>query len=375
MDTFRHLGDATDFLDQDDYGWSVIWCLCDHTASCSRGWSANKALLLWMLRQLSFELKMCMTKPDCLGILHYTLRPGPQMEEASDLLLNLWGVGILDEPLDDYQGDTLLHKYVVGSYNESIRTMLSRGSDPYRRAVQMDFAPHGETATSLAMYTSTAFTTWLEALVDNGYDIEQFTTQELMRNQAVHPGWEKKTLSKLFEYGCRLDECGTYSSDCRDCFDIIRGLEIQPYWRHILERIKLGLHPEMPDRIDAELLENGSLGPKGVTELAKSSSNRHMNARMAEPGEVSKLSSDQEVIWQEDSHRYPPTVSVQSDCMYNEDEIICTRCWLHYIRTGTRYERGRVFDKGDGEEPSLIEQSDSGDELSENEYSPYHVHF
>lgn len=40
-----------------------------------------------------------------------------------------------------------------------------------------------------------------------------------------------------------------------------------------------------------------------------------------------------------DIHRYPTTLSSQSECIYKEERIICMRCWLEYVPQGLDRKR------------------------------------
>ena len=80
------------------------------------------------------------------------------------------------------------------------------------------------------------------------------------------------------------------------------------------------------------------------------------SATKSESDSISGFQYETEV----DPHSYPPMVSLWSDCMYREDEYVCMDCWLHYVRTGTRW--------------SPDANSEGDDDESEDEISPFHIH-
>ena len=64
-------------------------------------------------------------------------------------------------------------------------------------------------------------------------------------------------------------------------------------------------------------------------------------------------------------HGSPVNILLRSDCVYDRDEVVYIRCWLYYVYTGNSKPRGWK---------TWEEDTTSGDEASEGEYSPYHVH-
>lgn len=374
-----------DFSDRNGDGWEVFAWLCDSCNNESGETEAKIALLLWMLKLSSFELKTYFVEDRFARMLFYVLDPRPGLEEASDLLLNMGGAGLIDA-FGYFNGYTILQERVAWARpREDIRTVLSRGPDFHRLGLDDFFTPQEETPTSLAMYSEWVFADWLYGLGTIEVDLEIFTEQELERNHVVHVGWKKDTLLDLFAYdyehhvGLRKEfwTCG----DCAQEIDIVI---VQPYWRHLLERIKRRLDPNSPAQHDSEAREPENADLEGIVEAASSSSNLAQEPDVTENApfvDLSELPSESESEWESESesesefegdiHGYPATVPIQSDCVYAREEVICMDCWIYYIRTGTR---GPPHRTGTRRPPHVDEYSSSIEELSEDEFSPYLIH-
>jgi len=355
LDTLRLLNDSMDFSDTNGNGWEVLEQLCKSYTFGNGETEAQVALLLRMLKLSSSEMRICPVRSHLVSMLWWVVtNPYPGLEQASDLLLNLGGAELIDAPPDN-TGYTILQK-TVGSAEglEILCSVLSKGPDLYRMSVDHDFTPHEESPTSLSMYSSWAFRNWLDGLDSIQVDLEEFVEQELERNHAVHAGWEKETLLDLFAHSHRTDLHLRRDHRCSDCSDWILYVHVQPYWRHWIERIKQGLDPDNPAHASSEVDEEEDADLGSIAEAASSSSDVSLT-------ELSKLSSDSE----EDTHGYPATVSIRSDCIYAEHEMICMYCWLHYRRNGTRrppYNRNQGF------------VTDADEDSSLDEYSPFLIH-
>lgn len=141
---------------------------------------------------------------------------------------------------------------------------------------------------------------------------------------------------------------------------------MQPYWRHLLERIKRGIDPyvlaESSSEVDdEESAEDASIAgavsnTNASTNLDKSRSEVDPDSgsdlqSQSNPESESELESESRAgsRWPSrsefglgtDPHGYPTVISIRSDCVYDEDEIVCMNCWLFYVRTGTRLTPAR----------------------------------
>lgn len=355
LNTLRLLNDSMDFFDENGNGWQVLDLLCE-SAICGPGETEVQiALLLGMLKLSSSEMRINPIRSHLASILSWvSIKPIPGLEQASNLLLNLGGAELIDATYNEH-GYTILQQNV--GYAEGLGglcSVLSKGPDLYRLSVDHDFTPQEESPTSLSMYSSWAFWNWQYALASIQVDLEEFVEQELERNHAVHAGWEKETLLDLFAYGYRPDLDIGRSLICSDCSDRIRRVNVQPYWRHLIERIKQGLDPDDPAQAGSEVGEEEDADLGSIVEAATSSSDVSLD-------DLNELSSDPE----EDTHGYPAAVSIRSDCIYARHELLCMDCWLHYRRNGTR-RTPQDWNQGFA--------TDAGEDSSLDEYSPFLIH-
>lgn len=385
IDTFRLFVDSMDFLGEDGDGWRILKNLC---IGASNGWqdvnvNVEAKILLWMLRLSSSEMKANFIEKNCAQMLYFTLHPDPELVEASDLILRLGGHGIIDTTIGNGDGYTILHRRLVHSLlNDSLSALLARGPNLHRRCFVEFYTPYDETPTSLAMYSSWAFTSWLHELASIGVDTGRFIDQELEQNPEVHDGWEKETLLHLFEYGDRpdLDRAGKDAGKDWICSHgkSTTVVSVQPYWRHLLERIKKRMHPEdlirpISEVDDEEKADSGSM-------VGAASSWRDPNPPPDTTGHVSYVDLDMLPFESEESGEcssgYPATISLQSDCIYSWDEIVCMDCWLHYKRTGTRRQPPGTDEDSSKNEYSLRVDDFSFpvDDSSDDEFSPFHIH-
>ncbi|KAL9627580.1 MAG: hypothetical protein Q9164_007564 [Protoblastenia rupestris] len=303
-------------------------------------------------------------------MLSFILTPTHKLEEAYDLLLNLGGAEIINAPVFYTDGFTLLHESVASAMEGEVCLTLSKGPDLYPLGFNSDFTPQKETPTSLAMYSSWAFTDWLYGLIAIKVDLEEFIEQELERNYVVHAGWNKQTLLDLFafDYAPDLDLRGVWT--CSDCTEEIPAIRVQPYWRHFLEQIKQRQVPDTSAKDDSEVYAKENADCASITESAISSSDQTYKPDITEHAPFVDLvelpsepesESESELGSEEDAYGYPATIPIRSDC----------------VQTGTRkspYTRKGRFAIYFDENSNLVEDSTSRDESPEDEYSPYHIH-
>ena len=379
--TFRLLIDSMDFLDEYGDGWNFLQELCYFTSGMGGSKEAMSDLLLWMLQLSSFELTTNIIEGRYSSMLYWTLRPGPKLSAVSDLLLKLGGDGVIDVTLDGRDGYTVLHRQLVHIAVHTIREVLARGPDLHRQGTDTFHTPYKGSPTSLAMYSSQGFTYWLRALANVDVDLENFIGQELEQNLEVHPGWEKETLLALFTHGDRPDLHAPYSRTCSDCTREIYGLQVQPYWRHLLDQIKERRHPEdaappSPEVAEEENADRGSAGEAVSCSWSDPTFEQDTtwNVSLVVPEEEEESESE----WEEDGSKQRPKTPIRSDCMYGMHELVCMDCWLYYEETGTRrplHAQKLVSQAPDADEDSSDdENSPSKDDSSECEYSPFLIH-
>lgn len=345
-ETLRLLADSMDFVNEDGNGWEILRFLCQHSKEGHGEPKAKVDLLLCMLRLLAYEIKLYGMERHFATMLEWTLNQEPGLAEVSQLLFRLGGPESIDTPVAYIGGYTILH--IVVAYAESKEDMsmvLAQGPDIHRLGLEHEYSPEDESPFSLALYSFRAFADLLDGLRTIGMDFEEFVTQELERNYSIHPGWEKETLLNVFTYGYQADfSIPRRKRTCSDCTKDM-DIRVQPYWRHLLERIKQGVDPHVSAQANSEVDEE---------EIAESGSNLNSPASLdiirpemeldseVDPDSEMKPESDSksesELGWEleEGPHDYPSTISIRSDCVYYEDEVVCMNCWLFYVWTGTR---------------------------------------
>ena len=188
----------------------------------------------------------------------------------------------------------------------------------------------------------------------------------------MHAGWEKETLLELFTHGARPDLHHSFARICSDCSEDKNWVNVQPYWRHLLQRIKGGVHPYEPVTAVSEVDEDenvdlGSLGEAacGSTDLTPEL-DATGNITLSNLDEVpTELELESEPVSEADTSEYSAPTPIGSVCLYSKHDLVCMKCWLHYKRTGTR---------GPREDLSESEDSSSSDDSSECEYSPFLIH-
>ena len=359
-----------DFFEEDGDGWEVLDDLCESACELHGCLNAKYSLVLWMLRLSSFELKTNIIEKRYAAMLDWVLKPEPELAEASDLLLSLGGRGIIDIVPRLHKGYTILHKRIAYSVYD-LSVVLTRGPNLHKLVFDTSKTPYKESPTSLAMYSSWAFAYWLRALIDSGVDLETFIDQELEQNLEVHSGWEKETLLDLFTCGDRPDlhmQNAVFCSDCDERFDSVR---VQPYWRHLLDRIRERRKPGPPDLASSALDNQENAGLGGVGEAVKSSSDPTKKLDTTE--NVPRANLDEipsEPDLEDDRTECNRMTPIRSDHIYDWYEIVCMKCWLHYKSSGHRFAKGLSTD----EDLSENEDSSSSDESSECEYSPFLIH-
>lgn len=112
-------------------------------------------------------------------------------------------------------------------------------------------SPAQESATSLAMYSCLAFSTWREELSVSGVDLRAFMKIEIDQNNVVHRGWTQQTLLDVSNIRHPFRKDGRINWECADCKitfgSVDEGgfgeIKVQPYRRHLLQSIRQGLRP------------------------------------------------------------------------------------------------------------------------------------
>ena len=369
INTLRMLVDSMDFSEEDGDGWEVLKGL-----SCASNGGVTSKVLLWILRLLSFELKTNIVERHFAYMLSWTIPYGssPEEVEATDLLLNLGGHGMINALPGTTDGYVVLHEVILKCWwGDRVSAVVARGPDLHRRCFDTSYTPFEESPTSIAMYSARTFSHWLRALAGVDVDLEKFIDQELELNPEVHTGWEKETLLELFAAGDRPDLHPALPTLCNDCLKMGSRVEVQPYWRHLLERIKERKPPYGPVAAVSEVDEDESHDLGSLGEAASFSTD--LDPALGDSENVPLPnpdldSTESEVKLEADGSENSARTQSGSVCLYGKLERVCIACWLYYERTGTRKQPAR------NETLSKDEDSSPREDSSECEYSPYLIH-
>ena len=205
-DIFRLLIGSMDFLEEDGDSWLVLLDLCFSTVLARGNIKVKPDLLLWMLQMPCFEPRTNVIEWKYAEMLHWILRPEAELTGAVDLLFTLGGASIIDVVAGSLEEYALLHfTLALAEQEDFVSPVVARGPNLHPVCFCDSFTPYEESPTSLAMYSSRAFSCWLHALVKIEVDFESFIDQELEQNPKVHAGWGKETLLDLFTHGDRPD--------------------------------------------------------------------------------------------------------------------------------------------------------------------------
>ena len=237
-----------DFSEQVTDGWEALWSLAeDFREQISDGETeAHPDFLLWMLRRSSDNLKANLARAIYVTLLETTLRCD-ETADAAGLLLDLGGERAIDRT-DYFDNYTILQQQLV-TLDQNLGIVLSRGPDLHLSSCDLDYSQQQESSTSLAMYSSCAFTFWRSGLCTLRIDTKDFIEKELERSPLVDAGWKADTLLALFEYDLEQAYRPIRVKYCHSCGTRNYGVRIQPFWRHLLERVRLGIGTDMSSEI------------------------------------------------------------------------------------------------------------------------------
>ena len=360
MDTFRVLMSSMDFSVDDANGWEVLNILCSTVEDQHGDLKAKCDLIIWMLQMLRFELRFNNIKSEYAEMLDYVLKPKPELIEVVDLLFRLGGPSIIDADIPSTRGTcSVLHIALARADREEyLSTVIARNPNLHRLCCSADITPYIESPTSLAMYSSVAFRSWLHALVKTGLDIGSFIDQEL-QNPKVHYGWKKETLLNLFTHGDRPDLHFDHQLPCSDCecWPGFFGPMVQPYWMHLLERIKEGLYLYDPAPTNSKVNEDENADLRSVGDATSSL----IDLTLLPDTTADNVLSESKL----EDHTSEHSEIAQIELDFGRHEAVCYACWRCYEQTGIR---GLLKDLHNRENTS------ASDDSSESEYSPFHIH-
>ena len=358
-----------EFSDRGDDGWEILTRIAIQVSALNGEHEAKLDLLLWMLQVMIPDVKQNFIESIYCFLVYQLLHP--IAEDAAGLLLNACGDKAVDARTSPEDYTVLMDSILCGGAR--VRTILKYGPNIHATGIERLFSPFSETPTSLALYSSWAFASWQEGLDEINVDLEEFVDLEMQQTPLADAGWRTETLLALFEYGFepyfRLwDPWDLWDQlYCCDCSKYIDSVRVQPFWQHLLEKIKCGIDPDSlynnewlngkeddergKEPYEGQATVNGSMEPSSLPENSASSRD---SGKLRDP----YLTCD---IKERRSH-FPSGCRDQRDssCAYAEHEVVCIWCWHHYKKHGRRRTPG-----------DLIDESEDPNDSSDDEYSPF----
>ena len=199
-------------------------------------------------------------------------------------------------------------------------------------------------------------------------DTKDFIEQELERRPLVDAGWKADTLLALFECDFEHAYRPIGVKYCHSCGTCNYGIRVQPFWRHLLERVRLGIGTDMSSEIGPKaggtLDKNTDRSPKVQGNITKESSPYYDHDEVCGDGvEIlpSHMLSRGEAQYAVEA--YSTRIASGFSCGYERDAVVCMKCWHDYQRTGIR--RTTKW----WEETAL-----QTDNTTKDEFSPIHIH-
>ena len=381
IDTLRIFVGCAEFSGDDSDCWMSLEALTSNLLFYDGDFrNAMSTILLWVLSQFSYDIRTNFDERHWARVLYWIdfvrspdiscsfLRLGP--DKAIDICL--------------YRGG---YSKLLGAIVEGKDLSCFLGLGPNLHLVGLDevYSPYEESPTSLAMYSGGAFANWRTYLKRSEVDLGAFIMCELEQGPLGQRGWDFDALQRLFHWD--FEQCYdildcTHCCDCGVCPGVSCQMEgcgsahvayhfVQPYWLHQLEKIKSGVDPH--DLCSAEVAggkaSSTNIGDSPFRRTIKTTrvgalrSQNEDNDVSASP-ESTKLTTGDDTEGSASESSGSSTTNMEFG--YGRDEQVCMECWLHYQRTGLRYQ--------DSPRTRYVEASLDTDESSEDDYSPFHIH-
>ena len=367
MDTLRLFLDCMDFSVTAGEGWITLIDLGDQTLCIGGETVAKRTLLSWILRVTGHDVKENFLEAEYSIILSWVLFLG------KDDVIRSWLQFGGKDAINSRRGNggySNLH-IRTAHVDSELESILMQMPDLHLIGCHDGYSPILETPTSLALYSTFAFTNWRDSLHVARIDLCEFICAEMQQTPLVDAGWTVKTLWAVFHYTYETDWHLVNHQFCDDCAKKLDAVIVQPYWLHILTGIKSGLYhndlPEWPLATSGEKYEAEagrveeieghrdvtsdlggqpqvlrSLGGDGDENSPQNVTKRHISSNSWKLGE-------QDVL----------------DCAYGREEVVCIDCWFWYKG------RGKRFTPGDEEVELELGNTDGS---SDDGFSPFMIH-
>lgn len=359
--TCRIFEDSFDFWDETGDGWDIMKLIYDiHPTTSTKEVEAKLAFHSWFIKFSMPDIKpnfsMKFLRMRMVG-------SDDRVADAIESLLRLSPPGALID-LDQSSPSSLSllsYKIIHGDW-KIVNLLLAWGADPHHVGLSAGYSPIAESPLSLAMYSSWTFWAFRNVLHGRGFDLEDFARQELKeRHPLLDAGWQIETLTALLEldfepdFGrCKIHRERYRCSNC-DKHGFWDQIQVQPYWRGVLESTRNGTYPprsrldtqdKQPPTSQSHHATSDKDSPISTTEGCESSDDSALLQTEAEAAQSDEESST--------------SGSDTQSTIFDREEVWCIWCWYHFKETGHRWA------------PVIYEtQSSDRDDSSEDDFSPY----
>ena len=367
MDTLRIFLDCMDFSETAGGGWDTLILLGDQTERIGGETVAKRTLFSWILRVTACDVKENFLEREYSLVLYWVL-----CREKDDMIrswLQFGGKDAINSRCSN-GGYSNLH-YWTAYAEHRLDFILKQAPDLHLIGCDDFHSPIPETPTSLALYSTFAFSNWRDSLHVARIELCEFICAEMQQMPLVDAGWTVKTLWAVFHYTYETDWHLLDHRFCDDCAGNLHAVKVQPYWLHILTEIKSGLyHDDLPEWPLA------TSGGKYETEGGRAEGgegHRDVTTDLdGQPQILRSLSGDGDEESSQNVTKYH--ISTNSwklgeqdvlDCAYRREEVVCMNCWLWYKKSGKR------FTPDDYEDESDLEDTDGS---SDDGFSPFMIH-
>lgn len=369
MDTLRIFLDCMDFSETAGEGWDTLFHLGDQTV-CNGGETvANRTLLSWILRVTGRDVKENFLEIQYSLILYWVLLLRHEKDDMIRSWLQFGGKDAINSRRGD-GGYSNLHIWTAYAI-DGLDFIFMQAPDLHLIGYDDIYSPIPETPTSLALYSTLAFTNWRISLLVARIDLCEFICAEMQQTPSVDAGWTVETLWAVFHYTYETDWHLENHRFCDDCAMELVYVKVQPYWLHILTEIKSGLyHDHLPEWPLATSGEKYEVEGGRVEEVE---GHRDVTTDLdGQPQLLRSLGGDDDENSSQKVTKYH--ISTNSwklgeqdilDCAYRREEVVCMNCWLWYKESGKRFTPG-----DDEDEPEL----GNTDGSSDDGFSPFMIH-
>lgn len=296
----------------------------------------------------------------------------------------------------------------------TVSKLLKSGVSPNGVGTHPDISARPESPTSLALYSSHAFSLWRSSLYMADIDINIVLDKGLEEDFLREDGWTRETLQGLVDWDFEVTEIVTIFPSppyfqCSDCKQNVSKnfLKIQPLWLCALADIKDGKCPEdtswaryaqsnSQDRFDVVDDESFDSSQKTADDLISISQGpdsdeetKNLRLRNSTSDTCPPLHSidenpqemqDERVARSEKPDRnaeMKDSVSMSSErnvedppFPYDKKDLLCYHCWRYFCRKRRRRHQKKTHPSHSGCSSDTDSSSDDDDQ-----YSPFQINW